>query len=87
LLVTRRMRNSLACLLVVISLSACATRTGRVAGVVAGASTVIGTVAITAPCSDDECAVTDAVNGVVFFGIAGIALVTAVVAELLHAAR
>ena len=81
------MRNFLAALLLVTSLFACATRTGRVAGVTAGVSTLVGAVAIASPCDDDECAVTDAVSGVMFFGIAGLAIVTAVVAEALHAER
>lgn len=66
-------------------LASCATRTGKVAGVVAATSTTVGVATISAPCSDDECATTDAVKGVVFFGIAAIALATALVAEARHA--
>lgn len=68
-------------IVLLLAVASCATRTGKVAGIVAGVSTGVGTLAIAAPCSDDECDVVDAANGVLFFGIAGIALVTALVAE------
>ena len=79
------MRTLVVAVSMVLLLASCATRTGKVAGVVAATSTVVGVATISAPCSDDECATTDAAKGVVFFGITAIALATALIAEARHA--
>jgi hypothetical protein len=82
------MRKTLSLFVILMVSSSCATRTGKVAGVIAGGSTALGAIVLASPCDGkgDECGLVNGMTASLFFGVAGIALVTAIVAEARHSA-
>jgi hypothetical protein len=78
--------SKLAGLVAMVCLSACATRTGKVAGVVAGGSTLLAVASFSSSCDGggDECELGHNIGGALLLGVAGVALVTAAIAEARH---
>ena len=76
--------RALSLVLVAALVPACATRTGKVAGVVSASASALTVAAVAAPCSDSECEPIRAAKGSILVGTALIALIVAVVAEGRH---
>jgi hypothetical protein len=80
------MTKRLALLLALATIPACATRTGKVAGVVAGGSTVLAVGVLAGGCggTGEECGVVKVAGGGVLLGTAVVALLVAAAAEGVH---
>jgi len=78
--------SKLLALLALLTISACATRTGKIAGVVAGASTVLAVTSFASSCDGggDECEILSNIGGAALLGVAGISVVIAAIAEAQH---